>query len=628
MLVAFVVLGELLPIRLPRRDEDEELTTSLIFSFALLISAGAAGAILALALAELLVYFLRSKPLTRSLFNIAQNTVSLTAAAFVLSLLTDVPRGGPPFFQTSDLPGILASMVVFFLVSTALTSTWFALRREAAILDALRRDLVFRAGVGGASLALAPVVVVTSEHSLALIPLLLLPVLALYKGGRQAALNEYQALHDDLTGLPNRVLLHDRIHQSVLGIERDKSLVAVMLMDLDRFKEVNDTLGHHSGDLLLKQIGPRLRSILRESDTIARLGGDEFGILLPNVADRPAAVQVADKIKRALDLPFEIQGLKLNIEASIGIAFAPDHGREVETLIQRADVAMYVSKGSGSGYAIYAPEQDLHSPNRLALVGQVRQAMEDQEINLYYQPKADLITGQVKAVESLVRWSHPERGLMFPDDFIPMTENTGLIEPLTIYLLEMAIRQCRVWQEAGVELVVSVNVSARSLLDHQLPEQVDSLLTKWSLAPASLRLEITESTIMEDPVRALEVLDRLSRKGVGLALDDFGTGYSSLSYLKRLPVDELKIDKSFVLNMHEDENDAVIVRSTIDLGRNLGLEVVAEGVETRQHWDQLTELGCHTAQGYYLSRPIPAGEFMQWLRQREATLAQADDLHT
>ena len=628
MLVAFVVLGELLPIRLPRRDEDEELTTSLIFSFALLIGAGAAGAILALALAELFVYFLRSKPLTRSLFNIAQNTVSLTAAAFVLSLLTDVPRGGPPFFQTGDLPGILASMVVFFLVSTALTSTWFALRRETAILDHLRRDLVFRAGVGGASLALAPVVVVTSEHSLALIPLLLLPVLALYKGGRQAALNEYQALHDDLTGLPNRVLLHDRIHQSVLGIERDKSLVAVMLMDLDRFKEVNDTLGHHSGDLLLKQIGPRLRSILRESDTIARLGGDEFGILLPNVADRPAAVQVADKIKRALDLPFEIQGLKLNIEASIGIAFAPDHGREVETLIQRADVAMYVSKGSGSGYAIYAPEQDLHSPNRLALVGQVRQAMEDQEINLYYQPKADLITGQVKAVESLVRWSHPERGLMFPDDFIPMTENTGLIEPLTIYLLEMAIRQCRVWQEAGIELVVSVNVSARSLLDHHLPEQIEGLLKKWSLAPDSLRLEITESTIMEDPVRALEVLDRLSRKGIGLALDDFGTGYSSLSYLKRLPVDELKIDKSFVLNMHEDENDAVIVRSTIDLGRNLGLEVVAEGVETRQHWDQLTELGCHTAQGYYLSRPIPAGEFMQWLRQREATLAQADDLHT
>ena len=628
MLVAFVVLGEMLPIRLPRRDEDEELTTSLTFSFALLISAGAAGAILALALAELFVYFTRAKPLGRSLFNIAQNTIAVGTAAVVLSLLTDVPQGGPPFFASKDLPGIIVAMGVFFIVNVALTSTWIALRLDTPILDHLRRDLVFRSGIGGASLALAPVVVVTSEHSLPLIPLLLLPVLALYKGGRQAALNEYQALHDDLTGLPNRVLLHDRIHQSVLGIERDKSLVAVMLMDLDRFKEVNDTLGHHSGDLLLKQIGPRLRSILRESDTIARLGGDEFGILLPNVSDRPAAVQVADKIKRALDLPFEIQGLKLNIEASIGIAFSPDHGRDVETLIQRADVAMYVSKGSGSGYAIYAPEQDRHSPNRLALVGQVRQAMEDQDIHLYYQPKADLITGQVTAVEALVRWNHPERGLMSPDDFIPMTENTGLIEPLTLYLLETAVRQCRMWQEAGIDLVVSVNVSARSLLDHELPDQIDALLKKWNLAPGYLRLEITENTIMEDPVRSLEILDRLSRKGIGLALDDFGTGYSSLSYLKRLPVNELKIDKSFVLNMHEDENDAVIVRSTIDLGRNLGLEVVAEGVETKEHWDQLTELGCHTAQGYYLSRAIPAGEFMQWLKSREAALAQADDLHT
>ena len=628
VLVALVVLGELLPIKLPRRDEDEELTTSATFSFALLISSGPAGAVLALALAELFAYFFRSKPLARSTFNIGQSTLALVAAGLVLSWLTEVPRGEPPFFVTGDLPGIFSATAVFFLVNTTLTGTWWARRHEVPVLDHLRRDLVFRAGVAGASLALAPVVVVAAEHSLPLILVLLLPIVALYKGGRQAALSEYQALHDDLTKLPNRVLLHDRIHQSILGVEREKTLVAVMLMDLDRFKEVNDTLGHHSGDLLLQQIGPRLRSILRESDTIARLGGDEFAILLPNVLDRPAAVQVADKIKRALDLPFEIQGLKLNIEASVGIAFAPDHGRDVDTLIQRADVAMYVSKGSGSGYAIYTPEQDRHSPNRLLLVGQVRQAMEDQEISLYYQPKADLITGQVKGVEALVRWNHPERGLLSPDEFIPMTENTGLIEPLTLYLIEAAVRQCRVWRDAGMELVVSVNVSARSLLDHELPGQVEALLQRWNLPAGSLRLEITESTIMEDPVRALAVLDAIHKKGIGLALDDFGTGYSSLSYLKRLPVDELKIDKSFVTHMHTDDDDAVIVRSTIDLGRNLGLEVVAEGVETKEHWDQLTELGCDLAQGYYLSRPIPAGEFVQWMRFREVSLAEADDLHT
>lgn len=627
LLVAFVVLGELLPIKVPRREETEELTTSPTFSFALLISTGVAGAALALALAELCAYFFRSKSLARSAFNIGQATLALFAAAGVLSLFGDVPRPRPPFFETGDLPAILLGMVVFFFVSTALTATWYARRHKVAIVDHLRHDLLFRGGVAGASLALAPIVVVTAEHSLPLLILLLLPILALYKGGRQAALNEYQAMHDDLTALPNRVLLHDRINQSILGMERDKSLVAVMLMDLDRFKEVNDTLGHHSGDLLLRQIGPRLRSILRESDTIARLGGDEFAILLPNVHDRAAAVQVADKIKRALDLPFEVQGLKLNIEGSIGIAFAPDHGRDVETLIQRADVAMYVSKRSGSGYAIYAPEQDRHSPTRLALVGQIRQAIDEQEISLYYQPKADLITGHIKGVEGLARWHHPERGLMTPDDFIPLTENTGLIEPLTFYLIEAAVRQARLWRDAGIELIVSVNVSARSLLDHELPEQIEEILVRWGLDPKSLRLEITESTIMEDPVRALEVLDRLSQKGIGLALDDFGTGYSSLSYLKRLPVDELKIDKSFVLHMHEDENDAVIVQSTIDLARNLGLEVVAEGVETQAHWDRLTELGCHLAQGYFLSRPIAPGEFMQWYREREATVARADDLH-
>lgn len=628
VLVALVILGELLPIKLPRRDEDEELTTSATFSFALLIGSGPAGAVLALALAELFAYFFRAKPLARSTFNIGQSTIALVAAGGVMELFADVPRSESPFFVTTDLPGIFSAMATFFLVNTILTGVWWARRHEVSVLDHLRRDLVFRAGVAGASLALAPVVVVAAEHSLPLIPVFLLPIIALYKGGRQAALSEYQALHDDLTKLPNRVLLHDRISQSILGVDREKSLVAIMLMDLDRFKEVNDTLGHHSGDLLLRQIGPRLRSILRESDTIARLGGDEFAILLPNVVDRPAAVQVADKIKRALDLPFEIQGLKLNIEASIGIAFAPDHGRDVDTLIQRADIAMYVSKGSGSGYAIYTAEQDRHSPNRLLLIGQIRQAMVDQEISLYYQPKASLITGQVTGVEALVRWNHPERGLLSPDEFIPMTENTGLIEPLTLYLIETAVRQCRVWRDAGVELIVSVNVSARSLLDHELPEQIMELLERWNVPPGSLRLEITESTIMEDPVRALAVLDRLHQRKIGLALDDFGTGYSSLSYLKRLPVDELKIDKSFVTNMHTDDDDAVIVRSTIDLGRNLGLEVVAEGVETKEHWDQLIELGCDTAQGYYLSRPIAAGEFMQWMRFREVSLAEADDLHT
>ena len=627
ILVAFVVLGELLPIKLPRRDEDEEISTGTTFAFALLISAGTAAAVLALALAQLCAYFFRGKTFLRSVFSVGQHTIALAAAGFLLEAMGNVPHDVPPFFATRDLPFILAGAAIYFLVYSGLSATYVALQQGVGLVEHLRKDLAFRASIVGASLALAPIVVVAADHSLPLIPLLLVPLVALYRGGLQAAINEYQALHDHLTGLPNRLLMSDRVSQAILASGRDRSLVAVMLMDLDRFKEVNDTLGHHSGDLLLQQIGPRLRSVLRESDTIARLGGDEFAVLLPNVVDRGSALSVADKLKRALDLPFEVQGLRLNIEASIGIAFFPDHAEDVTTLIQRADVAMYVAKRTGGGYAIYATEDDSHSPTRLALVGQMKQALETDEIELYYQPKAELLTGAIKGAEALVRWHHSERGLMSPDEFMPVTENTGLIEPFTRYVMEAAVKQASAWQQAGYDLSIAVNVSARSLVDHKLPTDLEELLERYSVNPSMIRLEITESAVMEDPVGALAVLDRLHEAGVALALDDFGTGYSSLSYLKRLPVDEIKIDKSFVINMHRDEDDAVIVSSTIDLARNLGLAVVAEGVETEEHWKRLADLGCDLAQGYYLSPAIAAGEFMQWLRTRERTLNRADQAH-
>jgi diguanylate cyclase (GGDEF)-like protein len=628
ILVAFVVLGEMMPIRLPRREEDEEISTGTTFAFALLISAGTAAAVLALALAQLCAYFLRGRSFLRSAFNVGQQTIALAASGFILKSIGGVPHEQPPFFTSSDLPVILLGAAVYFLVYAGLGGVYQALQQGADVKEYLRKFLPFRASITGASLALSPIVVVAADHSLPLIPLLLVPLVALYRGGLQAAINEYQALHDHLTTLPNRFLLNDRVSQAILAAGRDRSLVAVMLMDLDRFKEVNDTLGHHSGDLLLQQVGPRLRSVLRESDTIARLGGDEFAILLPNVVDRASALSVADKLKRALSLPFEVQGLRLNIEASIGIAFFPDHAEDVETLIQRADVAMYVAKRTGGGYAIYASEHDLHSPTRLALVGQMKQALETDEIELYYQPKAELLTGAIVGAEALVRWHHSERGLMSPDEFMPITENTGLIEPFTRYVIEAAVKQAAAWHDAGYELSIAVNVSARSLLDHRLPADLEELLSRYDVNPSMIRLEITESAVMEDPVGALAVLDRLHDAGVALALDDFGTGYSSLSYLKRLPVNEIKIDRSFVMNMHRDEDDAVIVSSTIDLARNLGLAVVAEGVETEEHWARLADLGCDYAQGYYLSPAIAAGEFVQWLRTRERTLQKADQAHT
>jgi len=430
---------------------------------------------------------------------------------------------------------------------------------------------------------------------------------------RQAKDNEYQAFHDVLTGLANRGLFRDRVQQAIREAEREDRLVAVMLMDLDRFKEINDTLGHHKGDHVLQQIAGRLNEVLRDTDTVARLGGDEFAVLLPHTPDPAAALHVADKIQIALKQPFVIEGLALDVRASIGVSFFPGHGDNVDLLLQRADVAMYLAKAAHSGCEVYAADRDQYSASRLSLVTELRRGMEDEEFVLFYQPKVNLKTGECFVVEALVRWDHPMRGMIPPSEFIPLAEHTGLIEPLTMYVLDKALRQVAQWREQGVDLTVAVNMSPRNLLDLHFPDQVDDLLKKWRLPAGYLHLEITESTLVADPTRAMAILGRLNQMRVEMSIDDFGTGYSSLGHLRKLPVKELKIDKSFVMNMAIDESDAIIVRSTIDLGRNLGLRVVAEGVETAEIWRQLVMLGCDYAQGYYRSRPMPADEMPRWL---------------
>lgn len=430
----------------------------------------------------------------------------------------------------------------------------------------------------------------------------------------QAAVLEYQALHDALTDLPNRTLLYDRLQQAILSGHRQSRPLALLLMDLDRFKDVNDTLGHHYGDILLQQVGERLRGVLRESDTVARLGGDEFAILLSALADVKDIPLVAGKILQALEAPFILEGHLLDIGASIGIALFPDHGEYADLLIQRADVAMYLAKQAGGGYAVYSSEQDQNSPRRLALRGELRHAIENGDLFLLYQPKINLQTSRVIGVEALVRWRHPRLGTIPPDQFIPLAEHTGLIKPLTLWVLNAALSQCRAWREAGAELAVAVNLSARNLQDPQVSDQIADLLETWSIPPQMLELEITESVIMADPARAMEILTRLSKKGVRLSIDDFGTGYSSLGYLKKLPVDEIKIDKSFVKEMAVDGDDTVIVRSIVDLAHNLGLQVIAEGVEDQETWDALVILGSDAAQGYFMSRPIPADELGRWLK--------------
>ncbi len=437
---------------------------------------------------------------------------------------------------------------------------------------------------------------------------------------QHAAEKEYQALHDPLTELPNRALFSERIQYALHDGHEEQREVAVLLMDLDRFKEINDTLGHHCGDLLLQELGARLATALRESDTVARLGGDEFGVLLPSLPDRRVVNEVVERIRAVVEQPFNLQGLPLTIETSIGVSIYPEHGEDVETLMQRADVAMYLAKSSNSLFEIYDESRDDYDPSRLTLVGELRRAIDNGELTVFYQPKAGLGDGGVDGVEALVRWAHPERGLLPPDEFIPLAEHTGLIGPLTLHVLDKALGQCRAWRDEGLILSVAVNLAMRNLLDINFPDRVTELLNKWRLSPTTLELEITENTIMADPFRAMTVLGRLNEMGVKLSIDDFGTGYSSLAYLKRLPVDAVKIDKSFVLGMAEDSNDGAIVRSTIDLARNLGLDVIAEGVETDEIWTELRTLGCNSAQGFLLSRPLPPEQLTDWLQRRKETL--------
>jgi diguanylate cyclase (GGDEF)-like protein len=421
--------------------------------------------------------------------------------------------------------------------------------------------------------------------------------------------------HDVLTGLANRTRFNELIEAAALELPRPS---AIMLIDLDRFKEVNDTLGHHHGDLLLREVANRLCQQIAERGMVARFGGDEFGVLLPGSGSGDAA-QVAVTLLSALERPFTVGELNLEVTASIGVALLPQHGDDPVKLLQRADVAMYAAKEAHSGWEVYAADRDHYSPRRLSLAGELRQAIDDGQMEVHYQPKAQLDSGRISGVEALLRWRHPVEGLLPPDDFVPLAEHSGLIRPLTLLVLRDAATQCRRLSQLTNDFGVAINLSVRAVLDVNLPDEVSAVMGEFDLPPKALTVEITESSVMADPSRTIGVLGRLSALGVSIAIDDFGTGYSSLSYLKRLPVDEIKIDRSFVAGMMVDDNDAVIVRSTIELARSLGLRVVAEGVEDHATWARLSALGCDLAQGFYLSRPVAAAELPSLLRAEHAT---------
>ena len=431
---------------------------------------------------------------------------------------------------------------------------------------------------------------------------------------------EKLALYDALTGLANRRLFHDRLEQAFFGAQRNGNGFALMLLDLDRFKEINDTLGHHTGDSVLEHFATRLKGVARASDTVARLGGDEFALVLQGAQDSASALFVAERIRRALDEPFVVDQISLQLETSIGIALFPRHGEDAEQLLKRADIALYASKDSHTPI-VYAPEHDQHSADGLGLVAQIRTAIENGELIVHFQPEVDLETGETCRLEALVRWEHPERGLLLPESFIPLARQSALVRPITRYVLDVALDQCRAWQDAGLDVGVAVNLAGRDLADSRLEEEVADALRRWKLAPELLELEIPESAIMSERDRAHQMLARLSDRGVRIAVDDFGSGYASLSHVKQLPVDVLKVDKSFVQNVGTDDEDDAIVRSTVELAHSLGITVVAEGVENEDVLHRLRALGCDLAQGFCLARPASGEDMTEWLLGRRSAAA-------
>jgi diguanylate cyclase (GGDEF)-like protein len=610
----FVVLALLLvaceqyPITIQRRSGDDTVNLSGVFACALVLQWPTGWAI-AVQVAASLVYDVRNRrEWWKATFNAGQYAVALSAAAAVAQLLrsgSDGPSNG------QQVAGALVACLVFFAVNNVLTGTAFALACGERLLPFLRADLVFQASVNGAMTTVAPVVLAAGDRSPWLVPLLLVPAAAVYRGAQVALEKEHRVRHDHLTDLPNRLYFAEHVGDA-LAERADSALqTAVLVMDLDSFKDLNDTLGHQAGDALLRQIGPRLLPVLPEGAVLARLGGDEFGVLLPVVQHDYEVVECALDLLAALAAPFEVEGTGLDVRASIGLAVAPEHGHGPEQLIQNADIAMYVAKRNRSGVETYSDEGNHHSRRRLTLLNELGPALGRDQLRLRYQPKADMQDGTPRGVEALIRWQHPSLGDVSPGEFIPLAESTGLIRMLTDFIIDEAIGQLSAWRAQGLHTRLSINLSAAVL--HEGADVVERILDGLAAAdvpPSALMVELTETALMADPEGTTRALQELTDAGVLLSIDDFGTGHSALSYLARLPVAELKIDRSFVTHIESNEANGHIVGSVVDLARKLGITVVAEGIERMAEWQTLAGLGCHVAQGFLIGRALPPEEIL------------------
>ncbi|MGA2009994.1 MAG: EAL domain-containing protein [Solirubrobacteraceae bacterium] len=519
---------------------------------------------------------------------------------------------------------VFAAFVVALMLNFAGVATHQRLTRRWSVVQQAREMLipVLPAELFSALLTLVAVYIAVHLRTPGLVLFGLVVIIFQYLVGelltskRRSELLQRVATTDELTGLANRERFGDAVQERITVARATEAGFSVLLMDLDRFKEINDTLGHHYGDLLLSDLGPRLVEAIGEGGLVARLGGDEFGILLAEEADDPAVLDAAlTRLLRCVSSPFAFDELALEVGASVGVARFPTDGEDSHALLRCADVAMYAAKDAQTDFKIYSAEQNQHSMRRLSVLSDIRHALASDQIVVHFQPIVDVGKRTVRGAEGLVRWEHPHHGLIGPGAFVATVEQTGLIGPLTRHVLERSISECARWRRDGRDLSVAVNLSVRNLLDRDLPKRIERLLTTYALPADALQLEITESMLMSDPDRALATVGRLSELGVHLSVDDFGTGYSSLANLRKMPINELKIDRSFVSPMLRDESDLIIVRSTINLGHDLGLKIIAEGVEDGATLDHLAVLGCDLAQGYHLSRPLPADSFRAWLSQ-------------
>jgi len=614
VIAVLVVVGEVRPIVTPGKPGPDAPVVSLAFSFAALLFWGFPVAALLRVISTTLVGGAKRKAPHRIAFNAAQFTLSLGAAGLALTSAGLHPAPSRPWLPSgAGLPAVALAAIAYFVVNFLLVGTAIALHSRGPYFRTLRGNLPYQAFANFVLLSAAPLVVVIVSRSPLLLVLFLLPLTAIYVNAEISMQREHQAHHDELTGLSNRKLLVRKTEEALVQAARSGSTVGFLLLDLDRFKEVNDTLGHPAGDRLLGTVAHRLTHSVRPGDIVARLGGDEFAVLLPPVREVSAAREVAARLRAAIAEPIRLEGMSIEIEASVGLALYPDDATGFELLMQHADVAMYLAKERRSGVERYVADSDRNSPARLALLSDLRRGIDRGELELQFQPKVYLGDRRAAGMEALVRWRHPVRGTIRPDEFIPLVEHSYLMRDLTARVVEMALAQASRWWQDGLPVQVSVNVAARDLLDVGLAETISRELARTGLPPEAILLEINEQVLTSEPAHAAASAESLAALGVALSLDDFGTGYSSLIRLRQLPVSEVKIDSSFIGRLLDSADDEAIVQSIVDLVRALGLRCVAEGVESAEVAAALQVMGCDAAQGWYFSRPLSPASATAWL---------------